>query len=75
MERGLLEGPKVLEPLEPLQIKFAVPGSPTPLNPIKAFQQGLHGELRPDQLYYVVGMRCSECGYLELYASKEGRKA
>lgn len=68
MERGLVQGPVVVLRQEPLQIQLLIPGSPTPSNPIKAFQQGLHGEDKVDQRYTVAGMRSSECGYLELYA-------
>ena len=68
MERGLIQSPGVILQQEPPQIQFLIPGSPTPSNPIKAFQQGLHGEGKVDQRYKVAGMWCSECGYLELYA-------
>ena len=48
-------------------LRFTVPGTPTSLNPIKAFQQGIRDE--PDvRGYDIVGMRCSGCGYLEFYA-------
>jgi hypothetical protein len=57
---------------EQVTVQFLIPaGTPTPLNPIKAFQQGLHGQGQSDQLYGIVGMRCSACGYLELYAEGE----
>jgi len=68
MERGLIQGHVVAFTREPLKIQFLIPGSPTPVNPIKAFQQGLHGGGQVDQLYEVEGMRCSACGYLDLYA-------
>ena len=68
MERGLVQGPQVVLEREPIQIGFLVPGTPTPVSPIKAFQQGLRGEGEPNRLYEISGMRCSECGYLEFYA-------
>ena len=68
MERGLIQASMAVLQQHPLQIQFLIPGTPTPLNPIKAFQQGLHGEGKSDRPYEVAAMRCSVCGYLELYA-------
>jgi hypothetical protein len=56
---------------ESTPVQFLISGTPTPLNPIKAFQQGLQGAGHSDQLYGIVGMRCSACGFLELYAEQE----
>jgi len=68
MERGLtnIQDPSSLS--GPAYLKFLIPGTPIPWNPIEAFKQGLHGEGQSDQLYGIVGARCSACGYLELYA-------
>jgi len=74
MEPGLIQGPVVALERAPLHLKFLIQGSQTPLNPVKAFQQGLRGEGKADQLYEVAGMRCSECGYLELYAITKTRQ-
>jgi hypothetical protein len=70
MERGLAQG-ICIDLLSPPQLKFLIPGEPTPSNPIKAFQQGLHGEGRSDQSYGIEGVRCTACGYLELYAQQK----
>ena len=67
MERGLIQGPEGF-PLPLPKMQFLIPGSPTPSNPIKAFQQALHGEETADRRYDLIGMRCSDCGHLELYA-------
>jgi predicted nucleic-acid-binding Zn-ribbon protein len=58
---------------ESTPVQFLISGTPAPLNPIKAFRQGLQGQGQGqgDQLYGIVGMRCSACGYLELYAERE----
>jgi hypothetical protein len=50
------------------QVEFTVPGPDTPWNPVEAFNQGLRGET--DRDYNIVGMRCSSCGYIELYADE-----
>jgi hypothetical protein len=50
------------------QLVFIVPGAPVSLNPIKAFAQGLADE-PSDQIFRISGLRCSECGLLELYAT------
>lgn len=56
---GPAKGPKLV---------FIVPGAPISLNPVKAFAQGLADE-PSDRLYPIRGVRCSQCGLLELYAS------
>jgi hypothetical protein len=63
--KGLLGGEKTAN--EESQLLFFIPGSPTSWNPIKAFQQGLQDE-KVTQTFAVVGSRCANCGYLELYA-------
>ena len=54
-----------------VRMAFVVPGTPTSLNPIKAFAQGLNRELE-DKLYplpEIHGLRCQKCGFLEFYAA------
>jgi hypothetical protein len=70
MERGFTRVRGAFLP-EGTPVQFLISGTSTPLNPIKAFQQGLQGQGKGDQLYGIVGMRCSACGYLELYAERE----
>lgn len=53
------EGPKLV---------FIVSGAPISSNPIKAVAQGLADE-PSDRSYPIRGLRCSQCGLLELYAS------
>jgi len=49
-------------------LKFVVLGTPTSANPIKAFGQGLEDE--PGNAGFLIrGIRCGECGFLELYAT------
>ncbi len=48
---------------------FVVPGQATSVNPIKAFQQGLHGE-RASEAYLLRGHRCPTCGTVELFATE-----
>jgi hypothetical protein len=62
--KGLLFGEKTER--NKSQLVFYVPGTPTSCNPINAFQQGLHEE--GTRSYNIIGLRCSACGYLELYA-------
>jgi hypothetical protein len=52
------------------RLLFVVAGSATSANPVEAFKQGLSGaeENRP---YRVSGVRCTRCGFLELYANGE----
>ena len=64
-----LVGGAVIDHREPRMI-FVVPGSPTSLNPVKAFQQGLAQE-PATRVYGISGFRCSLCGVLELYADGE----
>jgi hypothetical protein len=46
---------------------FVVPGEPTSINPVKAFQQGLQGD-RASKAYGLRGYRCPACGTVELIA-------
>ena len=46
---------------------FVVPGTPTSLNPVTAFQQGLEEE-PANQAYLIEGWRCPHCGVVELFA-------
>jgi hypothetical protein len=68
MERGSLRIANV--PIMPEMIAFVVPGTPTSMNPLKAFHQGLKDELsdRVYDLSEMAGCRCEKCGYLEFYA-------
>jgi hypothetical protein len=50
------------------KLVFIVPGTPNSMNPVKAFTQGLAGE-PSDRVYPIRGVRCAQCGLLELYAS------
>jgi hypothetical protein len=48
------------------QLFFVVTSTLPSRNPVKAFKQGLAGE--PDtRRYQLVGVRCSSCGFVELY--------
>jgi hypothetical protein len=73
MERGFttawpgLIGGAGLEQRE-ARLVFAVPGTPTSLNPLKALRQGLADE-PSTRVYRINGERCSACGFLELYAN------
>jgi len=66
MERGVTKTKGLFgsENSPPPQVLFVIPGSPTSSNPIKAFQQGLNEP--GDRSYAVMGVRCTDCGYLEL---------
>ena len=55
---------------EQQSLKFVVAGIPTSWNPVQAFTQGLSREAQ-DRTYSVLGFRCSDCGYLELYANND----
>jgi len=62
---GLLFGGVV--PKDKPRLQFVMGGSPTSSNPLKAFRQGIEGE--PDtRVFWIEGERCSNCGYLELFA-------
>jgi hypothetical protein len=52
------------------RLLFVVPGERTSANPVKAFQQGLHGE-RDSKAYLLRGYRCPGCGVVELSATEE----
>jgi hypothetical protein len=45
---------------------FVIPGATVSRNPIKAFKQGL-----AEREFPIKGMRCSKCGFLELFAVDE----
>lgn len=49
------------------RLVLVVPGEPTSMNPIKAFQQGLE-EAPPNRAYQLHGYRCPKCGRVELAA-------
>jgi predicted nucleic-acid-binding Zn-ribbon protein len=50
------------------QLIFVVAGVPTSQNPIAAFTQGVVDE--PDnRAYRIAGVRCPNCGLLELYGN------
>jgi hypothetical protein len=51
-------------------LKFVVAGVPTSWNPVEAFTQGLSREPQ-DRTHCVLGFRCSDCGYLEMYANND----
>jgi hypothetical protein len=51
-------------------VAFVVLGERTSANPITAFKQGLSGAAE-DRFYRVWGLRCVDCGVLELYAAPE----
>jgi hypothetical protein len=61
---GLIEGNP---PPGGPKLVFVVPGERTSANPIKAFQQGLQGDLA-NQAYLLRGKRCPACGLVELVA-------
>ncbi len=70
MERGFatalgLIGPGTSEKQRP-RLPLVVAGTPTSHSPVEAFKQGLSDE-RPDRAHEIVGARCSQCGFLELY--------
>jgi hypothetical protein len=58
--------PSIEEPL----LQFVVLGSPTSKNPIKAFAQGIADEPSA-RAFWIEGSRCSVCGFLELFATRE----
>jgi hypothetical protein len=51
----------------PGQVDFVI-GTPTSLNPVKAFRQGASDEPMARR-YRLTGARCSRCGIVELYAA------
>ena len=59
-------------PTDDPRLIFVVPGQPTSGNPIKAFQQGRHGE-QGDAAYLLHGRRCPGCGLVELLATDPAR--
>jgi len=52
------------------RLTFTVLGTPTSSNPVKAFAQGMADE-PATRRFLVRGLRCSHCGFLELYAIDE----
>gem|GEM_PF-4474760 len=57
------------------RIAFVIPGTPTSWNPLVAFRQGIADEPN-DQIFLIdemTGLRCQDCGYLELYTPRNGR--
>ncbi|MGE5609254.1 MAG: hypothetical protein ACM359_08370 [Bacillota bacterium] len=66
MEAGITT---TLRGIEEVPLHFIVPGESTSANPVKAFMQGLAGA-PSDRIYFIKGFRCSQCGFLELYASE-----
>jgi len=64
---GLLFGSKASEGVP--RLIFVSTGTSTSRNPIKAFQQGL-AEEPANKSYLIRGLRCANCGYLELYATE-----
>ena len=63
---GLIGGWSKEEP----RLQFAIPGMPISSNPITAFKQGL-AEERSTQVFWIEGHRCSQCGFLQLFAKKQ----
>jgi len=51
------------------QLIFVVAGTRTSFNPVKAFKQGRADE-PANRRYRIFGVRCSHCGFLELYGKK-----
>jgi hypothetical protein len=51
------------------EVLFVVPGTTTSFNPVEAFRQGTAGE-PSDRRYQLVGVRCSSCGFVELYGER-----
>lgn len=72
MEEGMARVPGTiggggLNSQEGPNLYFIVPGTPPDPNPLKAFAQGLADE-PSDRPYRIRGMRCAQCGFVELYA-------
>jgi hypothetical protein len=63
---GLL-GAVMQPPAEP-RLMFVIPGTPTSLNPVTAFRQGMSGE-PGERAYLLRGYRCPGCAFVELYAT------
>jgi predicted nucleic-acid-binding Zn-ribbon protein len=53
---------------EKFPLIFVVHGTPTARSPIGAFKQGTADEA-PNRPYQITGVRCRQCGFLELYAN------
>jgi hypothetical protein len=65
---GLIAG--LMDPKSEPRVLFTVSGTPTSANPITALKQGLADE-RTDASFWVKGLRCSGCGFLELFAEEQ----
>jgi hypothetical protein len=66
MAHGLIGGSDIERPFHESRLLFVVEGTPTSLNPGKAFRQGKSGE-QDDRTYGIIGARCASCGLLEFY--------
>jgi hypothetical protein len=51
------------------RLQFLVSDAPTSADPIEAFKQGLSGK-HPQKMYRMEGVRCSKCGFIELYGRR-----
>jgi hypothetical protein len=65
---GLIGGPMI--PKNVPRLIFTVLGAPTSWNPLTALKQGLANE-PADADYWIKGLRCSGCGFLELFAEEK----
>lgn len=54
--------------MEP-RLAFVVPGEPTAANPMTAFKQGIE-DVKRSEAFLLCGMRCAECGAVELFATE-----
>ncbi len=66
---GLIGG--AATPNDESRLVFVVSGKPTSSNPVKAFKQGLANE-PADVSFWIKGLRCTRCGFLELFAMEPG---
>lgn len=57
-----------LQPADAATLLFVVPGTPTSGNVFKAIAQGWRDE-PTRRTYFIKGVRCTRCGFLELYTS------
>jgi len=51
------------------QIIFVVPGEPTHKSFVAAVVQGMR-DSAPDRRYALRGLRCADCGFIELFADE-----
>ena len=72
MESGVATASGLLgmAPKDEPRLQFAIPGTPTSMNPITAFKQGVSGE-QDVRVFWIEGRRCSTCGLLELFARNQ----